>query len=326
MKAVTRWVFVACVAISGSAHGQGDGAKIRFKPWSVPGRYQMTIRTNTNQELTVNEEMQPKQRMEHLLEAEVNVGAPGAGADREITMSFVRIKQVVKKGSQSLAYDSADPKSKQDSPLANALKPMLKVKLTITIGADGKVKKVTGFDEIWAEMAKKDPKAAEVIKDMQKQMGDTMAKALIDKSLALVPAEGISVGQQWSKKVKMPIPFFGEANTVQNCTLTKVVQTDAGPVAVIDYKGEVTLPAGAKANIGEVSLTASRFAVDQEGQIQLNLDAGITSASELKQTATIEMTGKDSKGRDVKILIEQDGTTSISMRPVPAAATTQPAK
>ena len=88
----------------------------------------------------------------------------------------------------------------------------------------------------------------------------------------------------------------------------------------------MSLPADAKAKIGGLLLTAGRFEMNQEGQIQLNLDAGITSGSELKQTATMEMTGKDRKGRDVKILIEQVGTTSISMRRVSDTATTQPAK
>ncbi|MHC4716780.1 MAG: DUF6263 family protein [Planctomycetota bacterium] len=325
MKAVKLLVVAALIGAGTPGHGQEDGEKITFDQWSVPGIYEMTIETVDDQEMTVNGQVRPKQRREQMLVMEVTVAPPDPAGERTVTVAFRRLKQVAKKGRQTLSYDSADPKANRDTDLSQAYEPMLKIQLRIVVGPKGEVREVSGFEGFWEELARKDPKSAAMLRDMQKKMGDSVVRELMVKGRQLVPAGGVSLGQAWRSQVKMTAPFIGETDLVQDCKLTDVRQTQAGRIAQVDYKGKMIAPAGATATVGDVSLKFSRFDMDQTGQIRFNLDTGILAGSNLQRQLTMEMSGKNRKGQHVTMVLKQRGTAKLSVRKLAKSARTQPA-
>ena len=322
MTSARRWVFVALIGMAAGAYGQGDGGKVEIRQWAIPGEYEATMEMVMDQAMTVDGQVQPKQRMEQMLVTKVRVGEAEPEGDRQIEMRFDRIKQVVKRGAQTLSYDSAGDQAKQNEELARAYRPLLGIKMSIVVGPDGKVKEVTGLEEFWKKLAEENPRVAETLKDMQKQMGDQVVKELISKGRDLMPAGGAAVGQSWKNDKTVGVPFLGEVKLVQDCKLTKVEKTQDGRMAVIDYKGKMTLPKDAKVQVGMVSLEFTAFAMNQEGQVLYNIDTGMSDAS-LTQEAKMEMTGKDERGKAIEMTLKQEGTVKVSTRK--AGAATAPA-
>ncbi|MHC4564121.1 MAG: DUF6263 family protein, partial [Planctomycetota bacterium] len=77
-------------------------------------------------------------------------------------------------------YDSETEKDKQDPMLGAVFGPLMKVAIVITVGPDGKVRSVAGLDEMWGELKKQVPAAADVIDQMSNSMGNEMVKELIE--------------------------------------------------------------------------------------------------------------------------------------------------
>jgi len=322
MISVRLWVLVGLIGIGPGAYGQEQGRKIDICPWKVPGQYEATVEMAMDQAMTVDGQVQPKQRMEQMLVTRITVGEPRPDGGRVLEVAFTRIKQVAKRGGETLSYDSDGEEAKQNEQLAQAYKPLLAVKMTVVIGPDGQVEEVTGLEAFWKKLAEANPEAAETIKEMQKQMGDSMVKEVISKGRELVPAGGVVVGQPWKNDRKVAVPFVGEVRLVQDGELTKVERTNAGEVAVIEYKGKMTLPKNAGVQVGAVSLKFLAFEMHQEGQLLYNLDAGLTDAS-LTQEAKMELSGRDERGKTVDIAIRQEGTVKVSTRKLgPATAPT----
>jgi len=326
MTSARLWVLVALIGIGAGAYAQENGRKIDIHPWTVPGQYEATIEMAMDQSMTVDKQAQPKQHMEQTLVARIDVGEPRANGDRVIEITYTRIKQEVKRGGETLSYDSAGEPAKQNQVLAKAYKPLLAIHIKVVLGPAGEVKEVTGLEEFWKKLGKENPGAAATFKDMQKQMGDQLVKELISKARDLMPAGGAAVGQTWKVNKNVGVPFVGEVKLVQDCKLTAVKHTEAGEVAVIDYKGKMTLPEHASVEVGVVKLEFTSFQMSQDGQLLYNVDTGTTDAS-LTQEAKMEMTGKDERGKTIEMSLTQEGTVKTTTRKLGAATapTTQPA-
>ena len=307
-------IAVAAVALClATLAAPASGQKVTFKMWRTPGRYEVTMDMKTDQTIMAQGMAQPAQKIAQLMVMVIDVAKPGPSGDRQVTMTFHRIRQSMEMGAMKMVFDSADKPENQNPMMGKMFAPMLKAKFVITVGPEGKVKKVQGLDELWGGMVKQNPAMAGMAKQMKQQFGDSMIKGLMGQGMQGLPDKPVAVGETWKPTTKLSMPFVGQADMRQVCTLKSLMRTPTGQVAVIDYTGTVQSADGAPTTMGPMTMTIKKLNLKQSGTMRFNTTTGMFETQTIKQTAEISMVSSG-QGEAVSVELKQNMATTTKAR------------
>ncbi|OPX25138.1 MAG: hypothetical protein B1H04_00605 [Planctomycetales bacterium 4484_123] len=322
---------IACAVIlaAGTVAVLGDeeptGPKIVMKNWSKAGNFEMTVNIKLDQDVVVNGQPQPRQHVIQTMVVGLNVSRTDAQGARTIEVSYKRIKQKMQFGTVEKSFDSAAPKAAQDPLLAKAFAPILRAKISVVVGADGKVRSIRGLEQLWKDMAAGDPRAAQMIEVMKKQFGDQLIGQVIGQNSQITPAGGVRVGESWTKQTKIALPFVGQMSVNQQFRLKGLRFSAAGKVAEVDFKATVKSADAKAVQLGPVTMNFEKLNLTQVGQMEYNVDQGLFVSLRVNQTNAMQMSGQAPDGQPTKVTIDQKMTMTSTVRQAPPEATTKAA-
>jgi len=298
-------LLLASVVCSAADPPKPSGQKLQLRRLYAPGDYVLTQQVDADQVIGI-EGMMQKQQTSQTVVMGLSVEKPDQAGDRKMTITYRRFKMRMAMAGQVMSYDSDQPDAAQSSPLGMIWGPMLKVKIVALVGADAQIKKVTGLDEMWGEIAKNSPAAAAMLGPMKEQFGDAMLKDLLTKSYELLPKDAVGVGESWPFSVKLKAPFVGAMKIDGKCKVKSIEKTAAGRIASIDITGVVRSEEPTASTMGPVTIKINKMRFDQEGNMRYNADTGVPVNQTMRQRGSlaISMTGPD--GEEKAMSLQQD--------------------
>ena len=290
----------------------------------VPGEYVQTLKMTMDQTIQVGEQEIP-QKMTMQFAIRLRIGEPEQDGSKKMTLTYERIKQDVEMLGRKMSYDSAG-EGPQDPNLGRGLGPLLKAKVSMTIGPDGKVKDVAGMDAMWDALAAKDPSMARMTAQMKRGMGDEKIKEMVEKFGDYLPDKPVAVGETWDARAEMEIPVVGAMNMVTTCKLKDIQHKPSGRHAVIDVTAQAKseggqIPGAAQAKVRGVAL-------DMVGRQTVNVANPMLFTSTLTQKGTMVMEfGGPAGGANAPTTAKSTFTMNMTMtcEKAPPAPASRPA-
>ena len=309
-------VLIALAAIVPAAARAADkpkpgGPKVGLRVKYLPGKYLMTMTQDMKQNITAGGQEQQQTivaRMEMMME----VSKPGADGAREAKIIYKRIKQSVKMGAMSQEFDSNDP-AKSDGPLAAALKPLIGAELTLTIAADGKATKVAGLDEIIDKQAKANPAAAQRLRQTKASMSKSL-KDMVSASARTLPSKPVAPGEKWDAESPVNVPFIGQVNVKQACTLEKVEKTAAGQIAHLSVKGTMKSDKATTTAMGPATLTVKKLEMNYDAKTRFDVKLGMAVSATTRLKGMFDMSIVSPNGAAQDMAIQMDGTVTVTQK------------
>ncbi len=319
-------LLLASVVCSAADPPKPSGRKVQLRRLYAPGNYVLTQQVDMDQVIGIEGQKQ-KQQTSQTVAMALSVEKPDQAGDRKMTITYRRFKMRMAMAGQVMSYDSDQPDAAGSSPLGMIWGPMLKVKIVVLVGADGQIKKVSGLDELWGEIAKKNPAAGAMLGQMKGQFGDAMLKGLLTKSYELLPKYAVGLGDSWPFSVKLKAPFVGAMKIDGKCKVKSIEKTPAGRIASIDIIGVVRSEEPTASTMGGMTIKINKIHFDQEGNMRYNADTGVPVNQTMRQRGSlaISMIGPD--GQEKAMNLQQDMktlTTVATETKKPAAKPTSP--
>jgi hypothetical protein len=322
-----KLAFAAAALLAGLALSQQPSVeKFTIPRVYKPGSYLITQQVDMDQEISRGDAPATTQRVSMTMVAGLVVEKPDASGDRKMVMKFRRFKQQMAMGpGMTIAYDSDDPPEKRPMELDSVFGALLKARISMTMGADGQVKKVEGLSELWDAMAKGNPAMAQMAEMMKKQMGDAWATEMT--SLFPGPDKPVGIGEQWTVQRKLAVPMLGPATLEMKSTLKEVQKGPGGQTAVINFVGSLRTTEPTTATAGPVQMTVQGIELDQVGTSRINLQDMVPMTVVVDQKAAFTMSvgppGEAAQSIKMKqkgfITMKLELDTSPSTAPAPAA-------
>ncbi len=291
-------------------------ATVRFQRMYPPGSYTMTQTLNMDQAIS-GRGMEQQHKLSQTIVHSLVASKPDAAGERTLEMRIRRIKQEVKAGPQTMVYDSDLPPEKQTSPMAGLLGPLLKVKIVAVVGPDGTVRKVSGADEMWEEMAKNNPAVAMMAEAMKKNFGNATVQSLMLQAYEMMPGRPVGLGENWTSRMELPIPMVGGMKVEQKLWLKAIEDTPSGKVAVLEKVGTIKTDKPTQTTIGPATVTFRSVEVAQKGQLRYNEKLGIFTAQEDEVRGTLAMAMTGPNGAEQVVTMKMEGTTKVTTEPQP---------
>jgi hypothetical protein len=321
-RAAVLWVWLGVAA--GALAQEAGGEKIVFKRLYSPGKYLMTQTMTMNQTVATGQ-MQQEQQIAQTVVVGMDVAQPDKDGNVKMVITFRQIKSKTTAGAQTITFDSDLPADKQTSPLAKVFGPMLKLKIEVELGPDGKVRKLTGFEKMWDEIAKSDPAMAPMMGELKKQFGDQMARDLVTKSFEMLPTKAVGAGDSWKTDMPLNVPFLGEIKAGYDCKVAAIEKTRDGKVVVVDMTGSLVKDTPTPTTMGQAVLTTKKVVMKQSGQMRINVDTGVPVAQTLRQQGEMLMSMQGPDGTAMDMEIKQDMQMQATVKPDPGEAPGSPA-
>lgn len=291
----TLAVLAAALAVTGVclAGAKPGGKRITLKQKWVPGSYLQTVSTEVDQVTQFGgQEMPVKIAQEFTIS--VRIGKPDKAGAKKMTWEYKRVKQTMTGGGQTVSYDSAAPE-KGDPNQAKVFGGMAKAKITMTVGPDGKIKKVTGMDKVWDELADKAPDFTPMnAVAMKKSMGNEMVKDMAEKPGQFFPTRPVAVGEQWVAKNDLDVPIggniAGKVKAEMKCELKSIeAAVGGGKRAVISMTGKLESTKPMITTVGMSKVTVRKLVTNTTGESKLNVDNPMLSEIALVQDGSMEV-------------------------------------
>jgi hypothetical protein len=170
----------------------------------------------------------------------------------ELETQFVKLRN----SSKTLMGDNTmDSEGDQENPQNKVFKSMMNKTFTIILKKDGTIEKVSGTENLWADVDKLGLEEA-TVKAMREAMEQFMSESSLRKSLGQSMVrysdKKEKVGDTWTSKSDFPMDFPIEINNVWK------LSSHSGSTATVDANGVyttidadriVTLPGGFKAKV-----------------------------------------------------------------------------
>jgi hypothetical protein len=311
----TCTIGIVLLAFAGLARAQD---KVAMKQNIAPGDYEvrMTVKT-TGQTRTGGAASQPatEQITATTMTAALSIGAPDNDGVRKASLIYRRIAYGVTSGIVSARYDSDDANT-ASGPLASRMKPLVDVKISFETTADGNVQNVTGLEEVWDAMAKKNAAMATMAEQMKKEFGGEQLKQMMGSGLAgYLPADPVAVGDAWRSSVKMTAPTVGAVSMDGNCKLASIEKAAGGRQALIDIDSRGTLDKPVEKKVGQTVMTFQKMDLHQAGQVAFDLERNMISAAKTTGESSLEMTMSTPDGRKVNVSSKQTAVTDLAIMP-----------
>ncbi|MBM4107314.1 MAG: hypothetical protein FJ255_00610 [Phycisphaerae bacterium] len=206
------------------------------------------------------------------------------GAKVELTYESIKINvEGSPRGPQT--FDSTKPD--EPGPLAQALRPILGLTLTLHMDRNGNITEVTGGDDVQVN-----PRSQWAGRLVQKGGVSSMFGRVITGNRTTGEA---NVGDTWQTADKIDLSAMGSVKLTAENTLKGL----SGDVATIGIKGTLELDAS-RAQAMQVNLTSGAY----EGSAQWDTAAGQLNSMEVKQSMAVEAEGPMGKVSSRRSLTE----------------------
>jgi hypothetical protein len=219
-----------------TANARADD-KVALKAKYVPGDYVQTVSTVTAAKGDLGV-VAVVNKTELTIDIAMTIAPPDDQGHKKATYQFRRIRMSTELGGRKVSYDSSQPAG--DDPtsqnLAKIYGPLTKTKIAVVIGADEKVKEVSGLDKMWDDLAKTDPGLAAA----KQSLGDESVKKKVEQAFASLPDRPVGVGDEWVVATPLDLPPLGKTELKSTHRL-KAFEV-GGKVAVIDFTGRLASP------------------------------------------------------------------------------------
>jgi hypothetical protein len=224
-----------------------------------------------------------------------------------LDLTYDRIKQSMNMGPIRLTVDTRDLDAARSNPMAAAMlsgiKPLLGLRLVITLDPDYRVTKVEGFDAFWRTLAE-DPMGRVIGKQLAQTFGDAQLKNMLDQCFSrYLPNKAVAVGESWVGDYQMEIPMLGKVQIHSTNTLEGVEKHKGKRCAKIRLSAQMKSTGTQPSTIGTGIGNARIRKADTKGICWFDLDAG----------------------QMIETRLDQDLRMSMALR-APMRATTKPAK
>ena len=311
------------------------GPKVTLRPQYLPGQYVRTIRVVADVGGTATGQQPPAVHTEQSMEMLIDAAAPEASGQRLLAMSYtaVRVKE------RGFEFDSdqppparkppdADrpffdpgavpglPESKPPLGKADILRELLKARILLRLGPDGRVLSVEGLDRLWDDLAKANPQSAEELRSVKEQMGDARIQEYFTEVGEAYPDHPVAPGDEWAWRNSAVIPLLGKTAMSAKLHVRDIESTPAGRVAVIVGEGSLAPEAPSSVRLGNGTLSLRRVVIAQTFQERFNLDTGLAEQRTIEMTGTIEGT-LSAGGRSVDLRAEPKVTAEFLMQSLP---------
>ncbi|MFW6133831.1 MAG: hypothetical protein ACOC8F_08035 [Planctomycetota bacterium] len=159
----------------------------------------MHARRSSRQTVHLGGAPQPERRLVHRMTLALSVRR-AEGEPHLIAARVRRVRQEIAIGEQTARYDSAGPPAEQHPALARALEPLTAVRLTLLIGADGRVVRVRGLDAHWDELAERHVISPPLLARLRERMTNERFARWFDRSARLLPDGTPAPGAAWQRR------------------------------------------------------------------------------------------------------------------------------
>jgi len=263
--ALSAGIFTSCQSgTDGTGGKEEDGIKLAFN--LKPGtKYLYSIENNQN--INMGMEMQQNMLMEYIYDI-----TSAEGHNRKMSVTLDHIKIDGKMMGQNMSYDSKDPNSATNNPLAAAGSSIGK-SFSVTVSPGGEIIKVEGFGDLMKEA---DPQG----QGMPQQLNDSTIKKMMGATLDMFPGKPVKIGESWIKNTTMDVQPFSMAMEIKY-TLKSVADGKAN----IDVSTSIKVnPAGqADPRMKDVKIDLSGT---QSGTVIVEIESGQLLSGDIKQSIT----------------------------------------
>ncbi len=273
-----RMTLLVCLLIAAPALAQDT---VDLKPKFQPGTHWLTNFSNIQQTIKMGDQTM-EQTINMMMVMKMDISEADAEGNRTAKLTYERIVQNMDMmgGQMKMSFDSDKPDN--NSPLAMAMKPLTGAVFTMTIDKNHKITEVKGFEELVADMQKKNPQAANMLKQMEDSFSGDQLKQMIGQSAQGMPEKPVAVEESWQQKIEMPMPQIGEMELNIDYVLEDIVEKEGRKLAEITFKGKGDLKDIEKN--ANMPMAFSKMKIDQEGRMFFDVEKGQATRTELNQT------------------------------------------
>ena len=200
------------------------------------------------------------------------------------------------------------------------LQPLSKARLVVTLGADGKVEKVAGVDEIWAELAQQNPSSAAMLTSMKERIRQGTIEQFFTRGRDLLPPTPVRVGQSWPVERSVQVPFAGQVTGKFQCQLAGLHDTAAGPMAAITFTGRLAESEVTNTTVGQTAITIQDLDLKQIGRSEFNRTLGMFTDMAAQQDGQMTVITKAPDGQESRMTVLQSMEVRTTIAPAPPAS------
>lgn len=270
---------VAVHSVPGPLVGQEVELRWDFRP-GHEHLYEMTQVTETNTPNGPVTQTQTQRLRHTVLERYAD-----DSARLRVTTDHVTVVAETPMGTQE--FDSADPDA--GSQELAVLGGLVGMSFEMVMGADGRVREVSGLaemvEEMVQELSRDQPEGAGQMRQIMEGMfGEESVQSTMQQGTQMLPSEPVTPGAEWDFSHTQPVGF-GTVESESRFTLLDVVEEDGTAWAHIGVEGSIggfqPDPDNPMAEMIEIS------GGDVEGESRFDLGRGVLTWSEV--TSTIRM-------------------------------------
>ena len=268
------------------------GPKVQLKVKFTPGSYVLTEKMVIPMKMKMlvsGRTQRMNMDMTMAVGGGVDISKPNSSGEQDVSFACKSIKMGMSMLGITMNYDSDGPANKQTPQLAQALKPLVGVKVTLT-GKDGKWKNVSqALDTVLGKIAN-----AQMRQQMKGQWGPFLRELLTKHWAKMIPPEAVGPGDEWKAKMSVSgVPMLGNMDFVANCRLRDVKDTPAGKIAIIDFVVKAKI-ADRDVKPGPdgppVKMKIKTLTIYMTGSAEFNMAIGLGTRIDLKQDLAASMT------------------------------------
>ena len=261
--------------------GCKSGYNLKFNP-KAGTKYKVEMVTNST---TGQEMMGQKTEMNSISEMTMLYEiAKADGADKEIKITFERMKTAQKAGGQEMVMDTQNPDT--SNPGSRMLGAMMGSEFLLTINAKGEVTSVKGMDAMMNKVMAANASAdtamrVQLTAGMKSFMSDDILKDMMEQSFKFFPDDKVGQGESWKKDmvISKPMPM----NITSNFTLKNV----ASNIAKLDVASVITPGKGGMEMMGMTIETEMNGT--QSGTMDVDVETGMALNTDIKQNIAGKM-------------------------------------
>ena len=220
----------------------------------------------------------------------------------KVTYDSIRLNEEAPGG--KVAYDSTLGGEVQ--PLVRGLASLVGQSVTMRISPDGRVRSVTGADELVAKGIEKynalsEPWRSSMSKILQDRFGNQPTSEMMQGLFGVYPEQPVAVGERWSRKFSMSI---GTAECFY-----KITDRKNGVLNIKTYATVTPDPDAPPIQMG-LSLVKSELNGKQEGTLQLDEATGIPVGSKDTNSSSGNLVIVQG-GSEIRIPSSSTSTTTV---------------
>jgi len=270
--------------------GEGTEPRYELRQSYKPGKYMMTSRTSSEQEVYINgQRVTPGPTQTRTMTMTLDVSEPDSNGRKTIVSTVNRIQI----NSNEMSVDTDEPRETYISEPAMKMHDMVmalkKMRLVMTQAADGKFIAVEGMETLWDELAASNPEIGPMFDQMKQSFNDEQFTGLLCLQEGFFPDHPVGKGAVWHSSVSFPLPMVGKFSFNAQFELIDVEDTSAGKIASILLNAETDMSSDKETNIGPASMKITKGDMYQTSLMKINLDTGMLISQDMSLDSDMEM-------------------------------------